>query len=198
MVEGELELSGVRVRLSDTAGLRQSEDPVERIGVERARNRLAQCDLALVIFDGSDRLTDEDRELIGAAAARPALAVINKTDLPLSPAIDYIRRQIPGCLLLSAKSGQGISQLREAILRAVGLGELDPEAMLVAQERQRDCLDRSAQALRQALTATREGVSFDALAVLLEEALGPLLELTGKRVSETVVDELFSKFCVGK
>ena len=198
VVEDTVTVGDVVLRLADTAGLRETNDVVERAGVELARGRLESAGLVLAVFDSSDALTDEDMALLTQLRGRPAVAVINKTDLPRRIDVSRIQQSVPYAVELSAASGQGLAALTETVSRALGLWQLDGASTLLANERQRDCAKRAHTAVREAAEALQDGVTFDAVGVCVDEAITALLELTGERTSEAVVDEIFSRFCVGK
>lgn len=198
IVEETVQVAGVTLRLADTAGLRDTPDPVEKIGVDRARGRLEEAQLILAVFDRSRPLDAEDYQLLSLCAARTAVAVINKSDL--APAIDFapIREKIPCCAEICATDGTGAAELERAIARALGTAGFDTGAPLLISDRQRDCCNRARTAVREALDALTAGVTLDAVTVCIQDALSALMELTGERAGEAVVDEVFSKFCVGK
>lgn len=198
VVEETVRLGDVVLRLADTAGLHETDDPVEAIGVEKARGRLETAGLVLAVFDASQNLEEEDKRLLEKLDGRPAVAVINKTDL--TPCIDeaFVRRHVPYVVTISAKQEMGMEQLTEAVCDVLGAGSWDPSAGMLANERQRDCVRRAGEAVKEALDATQMGMTYDAVSVSVEGAIDALLELTGERATEAVVDQVFARFCVGK
>ena len=198
VVEETVRLGDVVLRLADTAGLHETDDPVEAIGVEKARGRLETAGLVLAVFDASQNLEEEDKRLLEKLDGRPAVAVINKTDL--TPCIDeaFVRRHVPHVVTISAKQEMGMEQLTEAVCDVLGAGSWDPSAGMLANERQRDCVRRAGEAVKEALDATQMGMTYDAVSVAVEGAIDALLELTGERATEAVVDQVFARFCVGK
>ena len=198
VVEEDVFLGGVRLRLADTAGLRQTEDLVEALGVQRTRERMETAGLILAVFDASRPLDLEDKELLSLLSGRPAVAVINKTDLPVLLDITAIHACGAPVVQISAAAGEGLSSLAQAVEQAVGLSALDPAAGVLANERQRNCVRSASSALTEALSALRAGTTLDAVGVCLDDALSSLLSLTGRRVTQEVADEVFRRFCVGK
>lgn len=198
IVEETVQVAGVTLRLADTAGLRDTLDPVEKIGVDRARDRLEGAQLILAVFDRSRPLDDEDYSLLEQCAGRCAVAVINKSDLESAINLTPVCRKIPICAEICAKDGTGAEELEQAVGRALGTAAFDPDAPLLISDRQRDCSNRALAAVEDALNALVSGVTLDAVTVCTQDALAALLELTGERAGEAVVDEVFSKFCVGK
>ena len=198
IVEDVVTAGSVVLRLSDTAGLRETKDVVEKIGVDRARQRLAQCGLLLAVFDNSQPLTNDDRDLISAAAEVPAIAVINKNDLPPQLDITKIQSVINNIVYISAATGEGKEALVEAIEALAGTEHFDPAGGILANERQRGNVSHALQSVTEAIDAVQTGMTYDAVTVSLEDALAELMEMTGEKASEEVVDRIFHHFCVGK
>ena len=198
VIEETVMLGEIPLRLSDTAGIRSTDDPVEMLGVERARDRIKKAGLVLAVFDSSRPLSDDDRELIDLLADAPALAVINKTDLPPLLDTDYIRSRLSRCVFISALEGDGADELERQVSEIVGASELDASQGILATERQRSCAENALRSVSEAEQALAMGITLDAVTVIIEEAIDHLLELTGERVTEAVVDKVFSHFCVGK
>ena len=185
------------VRLGDVT-LRLSDDTVETIGVERARSRLQTAALVLAVLDGSSPLSAEDRALLETLHDTPAIAIINKADLTLALSPDEVRALCPYTVVLSAREGRGLDELTAAVRELTGVAGLDEAQPILTTERQRDSLRRCRDCLDEALAAVDSGLAQDAAAVSVDGAIEALLELTGERVTETVVDEVFARFCVGK
>ncbi|MCI8360408.1 MAG: tRNA uridine-5-carboxymethylaminomethyl(34) synthesis GTPase MnmE [Clostridiales bacterium] len=198
VVEETVLLGDLRLRLADTAGLRQTEDLVESIGVGRTRERLAAAGLILAVFDASLPLEQEDRELLDLLSGRPAVAVVNKTDLSPRLNLEEVGRAGAPVVQIAAGAGRGLEELKAAVEQVAGLSGLDPAAGILASERQRDCAVQAQSGLAQALAALELGETLDAVSVCLDDALQALLSLTGERVTTAVTDEVFKRFCVGK
>ncbi len=198
IVEETVLLGDIPLRLADTAGLRFTEDPVESIGVEKARQRLASAGLILAVFDSSCELNEEDRELINACRGVPSVAVINKSDLESKMDYSYIRESFRHSVVISALSGDGLAELSREVTDLLRTGALDPDEGILFTERQRDAARRAGEGVEEARQALRMGMTLDAVTVSLEGAVSALLELTGERASEAVVEQVFAHFCVGK
>ena len=198
IVEETVLVGGVPLRLADTAGLRETDDAVEKIGVERARSRLKTAQLVLAVFDSSRRLGEEDKRLAHACRDVPAIAVVNKSDLESKLDCSYIEKYFQQVVFISARSGEGLEALSRAIGETLRTSQIDPNEGLLFTERQRDAARRAKESVEEAARALRIGLTLDAVTVSLEGAVAALLELTGERVTEAVVDEVFSRFCVGK
>lgn len=196
IVEERVRLGEITLCLADTAGLRLTEDPVEQIGVARARQRLEESQLILAVFDGSQPLQEEDIALLEELSARPAIALINKSDLPCRIDVAAIAARVPQTLQISAFLGDSTALLEGAVTKVLHLTGEQTAAGILVNERQRHCVRRALRAVQEGLAAI--DVSFDAVTVCVDEALSALWELTGERVSDAVIDEVFSRFCVGK
>lgn len=198
VIEETVRLGDMILCLADTAGLQETAEPVEAIGVQRARDRMARAALLLVVFDGARPLSDADRVLARQARGGAAIAVVNKADQPSKIDKEYIFQQFQHVVYLSAQEGTGFAALEDAIRQVCGIYPLDAGAPMLANERQRDGVRRCLAAVKEARTALTAGMTLDAVSVGVDEALAALLELTGERVTEAVVDEVFARFCVGK
>lgn len=198
MIEETVSLGNVMLRLSDTAGLRNTDNPVEKIGVERAKQKLKSCGLVLAVFDNSSPLSAEDKEMLHLLAGTPTIAVINKTDLGGRLETEIIKKHVDDVVFISAANAQGIDKLVQAVEKVTGTQEFDPSQGILATERQRNAVSNALKAVEEAVFALQSGITLDAVTVSIEEAVGTLLELTGKRASEEIVHQVFSRFCVGK
>ena len=205
-VEESVLCGGVLLRLIDTAGIRDTEDAVERLGVERARRAMESADLVLAVADGSRPLTREDGELMELAArcGRPWILVRSKRDLD---AADACPAWEPGLLpeavrpesvvFLSSVTGEGLADLEAAVASLFPAGN-EPAGTLLTDARQEDAVRRARKAVGRAENALTAGLTPDAVLTDAEEALDALGELTGRTAREEIVSRIFSRFCVGK
>ena len=198
VVEETIQLGEVILNLADTAGIRDTDDIVEAAGVELAKQRLDRSYLILAVFDSSDHLTDEDKELIERVKDRPVVAIINKTDLERKIELDYIRENIPHIVEISAAAGDGVDRLSSAIFDLLSLSKANQDEGIIANERQRLCVMNCLNSVNEAVNAQAFGETLDAVGVCIDEAIDHLLVLTGEKATQAVVDEVFSRFCVGK
>ena len=198
IVEDTVILGDVLLHLADTAGIRDTEDPVESIGVDRARDRVRSAQLVLAVFDSSQELNGEDRELIESLQEIPSVAVVNKSDLETKIDFAYLENHFRQIVFISALRGDGLEQLEKAVAETLQTASLDPAAGMLFTERQRDAARRAGDCLEEALSALDAGFTLDAVTVSLEGAVSALLELTGERAGTAIVDAVFSHFCVGK
>ena len=198
VVEETVTLAGVPLRLADTAGIRDTSDPVESIGVAAAKKRLETAQLVLAVFDSSQELTKEDRDLMGSLEGVPAVAVINKTDLPTRIDVEEIRGHFEKVAFLSAAQGEGLEELEQALSEILDTKDFHPEEGVLFTQRQRQDAQRAYDSLEEGRGALELGMTLDAVTVCVEDALNALSALTGEQVSEEIVDQVFEQFCVGK
>ena len=200
-IEAWVSAEGIPVRLFDTAGLRDSGDPVEAIGVERSRRLLESAELALYLIDGAQGIASEDLAFIDEIAAlqKPLITLWNKIDLAPLPSESARETWGKRVLGISAKTGEGVAELTAAIAGAARetAGGLDGAAA-VGTARQKDLVEAAAVALEDALLLADRGEPLDVIAPLLREAVNLLGEITGEVSTADVLEEMFEKFCVGK
>ncbi len=198
VVEETVNLNGCIFRISDTAGMRETGDIVEKLGVERSRKKLERAAIVFAVFDLSKPLSDEDKELIDECKDKNVIPVVNKTDLEPRLDVDYIKNMLGSPLFISAKSGDGYNELCDRVAELMGTKNFDTTSAMLVNERQRICCQKASDALKDALEALNIGLTPDAIGVCIDDAIAALLELTGQKASEAVVDEVFKQFCVGK
>jgi tRNA modification GTPase len=186
-------LGGIPVKLLDTAGIRLGQDVVESLGIERSYQAMADADLTLVVVDASQRLIDADETLIARAVAEgKSLVAANKADLER-------QASIPGALPVSALTGAGIEELRQAIVEAVApRGRLEQEGGFITSLRHEQLLRESSEALAQARTAVTVGIPHEMLLLDLYAALRPIDAITGATTADDILNRIFSTFCIGK
>ena len=198
VVEETVRLGDLTLRLMDTAGIRDTDDPVERMGVQLAREKLDEADLVLCVFDGSLPFDDEDAALLQAVRGKTCLAVVNKADLEMRTDVDRIRAAVPETVVLSATDPDALETLQKSAERLLGVAGLDFTQEMLASERQRACCAAALENVTDALSALSAGLTVDAVGVDIDCAVDALLTLTGKKASDEIVSEVFRRFCVGK
>lgn len=198
VVEETVNLNGCILRISDTAGMRETGDIVEKLGVERSRKKLERAAIVFAVFDLSKPISDEDKELIDECKDKNVIPIVNKTDLEPRLDVDYIKNKLGSPLFISAKSGDGYNELCDRVAELMGTKNFDTTSAMLVNERQRICCQKASDALKDALEALNIGLTPDAIGVCIDDAIAALLELTGRKASEAVVDEVFKQFCVGK
>ncbi|MDE6413379.1 MAG: GTP-binding protein, partial [Eubacterium sp.] len=198
IVEESVRLGNVVLRLSDTAGLRQSTDIVERIGVERAYAKLDDAMLVLAVFDSNRTLNKQDMKLIEHCKGKKAIAVINKVDLTQRADLDLITSAFEKCIFISAKKADNTKEIEEAIKEVIGVSDFDTSVPILANQRQKVCCTNAMNYCFEAHSCLIAGLTRDAVNVLVDSAVDELLSLTGKKANIEIVNNIFSKFCVGK
>ncbi|MBQ2759265.1 MAG: tRNA uridine-5-carboxymethylaminomethyl(34) synthesis GTPase MnmE [Clostridia bacterium] len=198
VIEETVRVGNIVLRLADTAGVRETEDEIESIGVDIAKEKVSNADLVLAVFDISREKDEEDEEILKLCENKTAVAIINKTDLPAVFSEEEISEYIPSVINLSAKNEKDCSKLEEALNSVLGTEGLDFTQELLANERQRRCCINARDNLSEAKFALLSGLTVDAVNVNIDCAVQELFTLTGKKASEEIVNEVFTKFCVGK
>lgn len=194
LVTCTLQLSGLTVHLTDTAGLHESADAVERIGISRARQAIRRADAAILLIDASQPLADQ---LLDTTDFPPQRALaLTKGDLPPAVSPEAAAHAFPGWSVfpLSAVTGQGLPALKDWLARQAG----DPDSLVITQPRHIHAAQRASQSLRRAAQCLTDGLPLDLCAVDLHDALRALGQITGEQVDEGLLNEIFSNFCVGK
>ena len=190
IVEGQIEINGIKFFLSDTAGIRESQDLVEKIGIERTKRAVDESDLVVFVFDGSAPLDQEDRQILNSVKDKPLLKVCNKSDLGLVVNADEYD------ILISAKSGN-CETLKQKLFVLGGGEQVSAEADLLTEERHYNAILNALSCILKAQNAI--GISpLDLIAYDVKECWNYLGEITGETASESIIDEIFKKFCVGK
>lgn len=211
-VEESVLCGGVLLRLIDTAGLRETEDAVEKLGVERSRKAMEEAELILLVRDGAAEACPENRAHWEAEAlllnqvartGKPWLCIESKCDLtgPHAFSLGLIQEDAnnpAACLCVSSVTGQGLDRLEEAVAALFPAGDPGEAGSLLTDRRQEEAADRARAAVRRALAALENGLTPDAALTDAEEALDAIGELTGRTAKEEIVERIFSRFCVGK
>ncbi len=197
IVEETVMTGNVMLRLADCAGIRDTDDLVESIGVERMFDKIDKASLIFAVFDGSKALTPDDERLMEKLRGKECICIVNKSDLP--QIIDKSQlSQFGEILEISAKNPASAEQIAEAVKNKTNLGRLDLSSGFIANERQRTCIREARDFISEAINGLRAGITLDAVGIMCENALERLYELSGENVSEAVIDQVFKRFCVGK
>ncbi len=198
IVEERIMLGEIILRIADTAGIRETENVVESMGVSIAKRRLERAELVLAVFDTSVPLNSDDLDIIEQCRTKKSVAILNKADLPAAADREVIEKAFAFTVELSASTGAGREKLEQAVAEIMMTNEFDPAAACLTSERQRQCCIRAMGHIDEAIAAIKGGVTLDAVNVCADCAIDALLELTGEKATAAVVDEVFSRFCVGK
>lgn len=201
IIEEYVNVRGVPLRLIDTAGIRETEDIVERIGVERSRKALKEADLVLLLLNNSEPLTEEDKRLFEAIEGMDAIIIVNKTDLPAALPLDEVKQLANGrpVITTSLINEEGIEQLEEAIAKLFfQTGIESRDLTYVTNARHIALLNQALQSINDAIDAVQAGLPIDMAQIDIRKTWELLGEIVGDTVSESLIDQLFSQFCLGK
>ena len=202
VIEEVLNIHGIPVRLMDTAGLRKPADFIEREGVRRARERVADSDFVLLMLDGSRELDADDIDIFGETEGKRRVVIINKNDLPLRISLEEVRKRLKDepVVEISALNDEGIEDLKKTIYNSLLHRDVraTPEHLVVANIRHKTALTHLRDGLSNALKGLDEGTSLEFIAFEIRSALGALGELVGETTTEEVLDRIFEQFCIGK
>ena len=198
IVEETVNIGDITLRISDTAGIRETSDLVENIGVNRAKACAKSAELVLFVIDGSRELTEEEIILLKSIKENKSIVVLNKCDLIRRVDGNYLKDFAKEMVEISAKNGEGIEFLKESILKVLGTEKIEPSESILVSERQFIAVKNVLKSIEEAQEAINMGLTLDAVMVSINDALDELFELTGEKVTQVVVDKIFSDFCVGK
>ena len=196
VIEETVTVGDVVLRLADTAGIRETEDKIESIGVQLARERIDTAQLILAVFDCTEEFDAQDQALLDSVKDRNTIVIVNKTDLVLK--LDMNVFDDFTVVEISAKENKGYNELVQKIAEISGTANLSPDSAVLINERQRACAEKALEGVKEAYDAILSGNTLDAVGICVDDALSHLFELTGKRVTNEVADEIFRSFCVGK
>jgi len=200
-VEEYINVRGIQVKITDTAGIRETKDEIEKIGVDRAKEAVKNADINIVIIDGAEGILPDDENIIQRAESSNTLIVINKIDKSSDAVLDEIKNALIGrkTLFASAKTRQGLEQLEKEI---AGLAEKDDvnkaNEILVTNIRHKMLIDKAVGSIREACTAYEAGMPLDCLSIDIKNSADYLGQIIGESVNDDILKEIFSRFCIGK
>lgn len=201
VIEEQLLLGGVPIVLADTAGIRDTEDFVEKMGVEKSRQLLQEAELVLCVLDGSTALTAEDESILKAMVSKPCLVIINKSDLPQQLELAPLKESFgaDSVIEFSAKTLAGLEELTSWLQQYVygSVGTLSDGAY-IQNSRQENLLRQALAAVQEAQSAAAELLPYDCIEIDVRQALALLGEITGDTLQDEIINEIFSRFCIGK
>ncbi|MEI6102076.1 MAG: tRNA uridine-5-carboxymethylaminomethyl(34) synthesis GTPase MnmE, partial [Eubacteriales bacterium] len=198
-VDFAISQNGILMNLTDTAGIRNTKDEIEAQGVQRSKDALNSAQLTVFVLDASTPLNQEDFDAFGAVSGE-AIIVLNKTDLPGAVTTDEIRQNFGShtVLTVSALTGSGIAELRSVLYDFAVSSNINLEGVLITNIRHRELLIAAAASITDALKALKVGMDMDCVTIDLNSAWASLGAITGKTITEEIIDKIFSKFCLGK
>ncbi len=196
-VEETIDFFGIPVRFIDTAGIRETTDTVEKIGRERALEKIRESDVVLFVFDSSDNISEEDKTLAELTTGKERIIVLNKTDLPRKTSEDSLKRMFPGeeIIKVSALRKEGVNFLEKCILDRISPDE--NEVLFITTEREKQILEDTLSHLEKAKSLIGKGVD-ELISEELKEAVLSLGVMTGETAPQEILNDIFSRFCVGK
>lgn len=200
-IEESIKIGGVPLVLMDTAGLRETDNKVEKIGIERAKKSMEQADLVLAVIDGSHALEKEDKELLSSLKGRKSMVILNKYDLPQEVDEEEIKALAGDApvVSLSARYGSGMEELEEALRRLTETQDRDAgRRLFLTNLRHVDLVKKALEAVRRAQQSLQDGMPADCITVDLVEAWNRMGEITGETVDNELINKIFERFCVGK
>lgn len=198
MVEETVMVGDIPLLLIDTAGIRETSDTVEKIGVSRAKKSIGEADLVLLVLDASSSLNQEDFEIIELCDPKKTIVVLNKIDLGVKLDKSKLNGFSGRIAEISALNLSGEEDLRNLIQKVVGVSEVEPSELLISNERQLSAVVNASEIISGAISDLSIGVTLDAVTVLVQNAIESLMTLTGENVNSETVSKIFSRFCVGK
>lgn len=198
-IEEYIDVQGIPVKIIDTAGIREAKDRIESIGIEKSREIAKKADLIIAVFDSSKELEEEDKEILDMIKARAAIVVLNKTDLENQLKDDPGFKEIPNLLEISALERKGIEELTHKIVELFDTNDIGTEgSALVTNIRHKELIKKANLRAEEALQDLQNDMPIDIIAIHIKDILENLGEITGENVTDSVINAIFSKFCLGK
>ena len=197
VIEEYINLDGIPVKVIDTAGIRETEDVVEKIGVERSKEKLKEADLVLLVLDTSRELDQEDRDIIESVKDKKCILILNKIDLECKIEEDIID-SFENVIKISAKEEIGLDELKQTIKNLFFNGKIDAESLIISNSRHKQALYRALENAESALVRVKNNEYLDLISIYVTASLRALGEITGSELEEDLVNKIFSDFCVGK
>lgn len=199
VLEASYSLNGIHLRVQDTAGIRETEDVVEKLGIERALKSMEDADLVIAIFDASNPLTETDLKIIEGVRDKRALCLLNKRDLGSAVSAEEMEEYFPGAVIeTSFREEEGLDAVEEKIESWFLAGDIRTDDVFLTSLRHRDLLQAAIESLDKGIADLEAGVGLDLAEIYIEDAFAKLGEITGQTADEEVLNHVFSKFCIGK
>ena len=197
IIEEYINIDGIPVRIIDTAGIRDTEDTVEKIGVERSKEKIEEADLVVLMMDSSREVDDEDKLIIDAVKDKKYITLLNKIDLNRKISDDIIGN-LRNIIEISAKNEIGIDNLKDKIKELFFDGEIDSESLIISNTRHKQALYRALENCTIALEKIQSSEFLDLISIYITSGMRALGEITGDELEEDLLNKIFSEFCVGK
>lgn len=201
LIEEEILIEGIPFKIVDTAGIRDSENMIEQIGIEKSKKAAEACDVILAVFDNSTNLNLEDKQILKLLKTRKAIIVLNKTDLKsaeLEKTDEIIETNKP-IIKMSLKNNEGLEDLFEELIKMFNLNQINLDNdITITNIRHQELINKSIESTRMALNDLKASMPIDIISINIKQILEHLGEITGDNVSEDVINSIFAKFCLGK
>ena len=197
VIEEYINLDGIPVRITDTAGIRDTEDVVEKIGVEKSKEKIEEADLIILMLDTSRDMNEDDRIIINKIKDKKYIVLLNKVDLDARISQDIINN-LSNKISISAKTGKGIDELKKEIKKLFFNGEINSESLIISNSRHKQALYRALESCDTALNKVNANEYLDLISIYITSAMKALGEITGDELEEDLLNKIFSEFCVGK
>ena len=200
-IEEFVKIKGIPITFIDTAGIRNAKDEVEKIGIEKSREIAKKADLLIAIFDTSRELSEEDREILDLIKGKTAIIILNKTDLKpvISRNLDEFKNSGVPVIKISAMTGDGVEELKEKITELFNLNKIDTDnGVMITNVRHKNLINKAIESIHEAQKTMEDQMPIDIVAINIKNILENLNTITGEEVSEEIIDEIFSRFCLGK
>ena len=197
IIEEYINLDGIPIRITDTAGIRDTDDTVEKIGVEKSKEKIEEADLIILMLDTSRDIDYEDEQIIEAVKDKKYVSLLNKVDLERKLPLDIIE-SLDNKIEISAKTGVGIDELKEMIKNLFFDGKIDSESLIVSNTRHKQALYRALENCEIALSRVNNNEFLDLISIYITASMKSLGEITGDELEEDLLNKIFSEFCVGK
>ncbi|OCA98787.1 tRNA uridine-5-carboxymethylaminomethyl(34) synthesis GTPase MnmE [Clostridium beijerinckii] len=198
IIEEYINLDGIPVKITDTAGIRDTEDVVEKIGVEKSKEKIEEADLIILMLDASRYMDEEDSRIINKIKNRKYIVLLNKMDLKDIKIQEEILKNLSNIINISAKTGQGIDILKDEVKKLFFNGEISSESLIISNARHKQALYKSLENCKMALDKINANEYLDLISIYITAAMKALGEITGDELEEDLLNKIFSEFCVGK
>lgn len=201
IIEEYLSVKGIPLKIVDTAGIRQTEDLVEKIGVERSKEFFNKADLIILVLDASDDLTEEDKEIISHIKHKKAIIILNKIDLPQKIKEEELKELLGDKRIIKTSiiEEKGLSEIEDEIVNMVYGGQVkSSDTSFVTNIRHKNSLERASKSIEEGLSAVKQNLPYDLIEVDIKDCYDALGEITGDTVKDDIIDKIFANFCLGK
>lgn len=198
LIEDVIRVNGIKVRIVDTAGIRDPRDVVEKEGIERVRKKIPEADLILWVIDGSQRITEEDLRIYGEIKDREVIGVVNKIDLEQRIDLNFFKEKDIPFVKTCALTGEGVEELKNLIYDRLHSKSPKKGRLVITSLRHKNALEKARECIKKALTGIEDGVPEEFTAFELREALNTIGEILGEVFNDEILEEIFSRFCIGK